>query len=84
MSTGLRMATSYTVFLSDNSSSNNNTDMHRRRPKLADQDSEPKMRLQLARPHDREHKMLFESSAVVATKGCEYNVQRGTTQMRRP
>ena len=64
MSSGLRMATSYTVFLSENSSSNNNTVERHRRPKLADQDSEPKL-------YDSEHKMLFESSAVVATKGCE-------------
>ena len=70
------MATSYTVFLSENS---NNKVKQRRQPKLANKDSEAEMKLQLAPEHNREQKMLLESSAVVATKGCEYSVQRGTT-----
>ena len=74
MSTGLRMATSYTVFLSENS---NNKVIRRRQPKLAEKDSEAEIKLQLEPEHNREQKMLLESSAVVATKGCEYNIQRG-------
>lgn len=62
------MATSYTVFLSDDAVP------PRRRRKLMggegdDRDSEPKEELQLA--GGREHKMLFDSSTVIATKGCE-------------
>ena len=72
MSSGLRMATSYTVFLSDNA-----VVSPRRRRKLmrgidGDRDSEPEAELQMAPEFFNEGaRMLFDSSAVIATKGCE-------------
>ena len=70
MYSGLRMATSYTVFLSDN---NDAFPQRRRRRKLMgdDRDSEPEAELQMAPESFNEHNMLFDSSAVIATKGCE-------------
>ena len=63
------MSTSYTVFLSDAAAADSP------RGQKGDRESEPEAEIQLAAP-EREHKMLFDSSAVIATKGCKWTATK--------
>ena len=68
------MSTSYTVFLSDAAAADSP------RGQKGDRESEPQAEIQLAAPEEgergREHKMLFDSSAVIATKGCKWTATK--------
>ena len=63
------MSTSYTVFLSDGTANSP--------PKRGDRESEPEAEIQVAPERARAHKMLFDSSAVIATKGCKWTAMEG-------